>query len=141
VSLAPDSAVFWRDLARFSLNDGRPFIRFRAEGYITRGLKAATKTGDTVALSELSDERGMILWKRYESDAKQGITDTKTHGVEQSNGIELTGQGVTQMYSKEQAKNGVKQARDILVEQSRSLVLPTTRKPRRCLRAQSNRIR
>ncbi|MEP6765174.1 MAG: hypothetical protein ABJB66_12720, partial [Gemmatimonadaceae bacterium] len=41
VAYAPDSAVYWRDMARFGMNSGSVFLRFRAEGWVDKGLNAA----------------------------------------------------------------------------------------------------
>ena len=69
VTYAPDSAAYWRDLARFYLNSGSVFQRFRSEDYVTKGLAAAARTGDSILVAELADERGMVLWRRYETVA------------------------------------------------------------------------
>ncbi|MEP6765481.1 MAG: GWxTD domain-containing protein, partial [Gemmatimonadaceae bacterium] len=102
VTLAPDSGAYWRDLARFYLNSGSVFQRLRAQDYVTKGLRSAEKVGDKLLIAELSDERGMILWRRYEGLAHRSIptNDAPPEGI----------------YSKEQAKHGVGIRRDQLVE-------------------------
>ncbi|MEP6779973.1 MAG: GWxTD domain-containing protein [Gemmatimonadaceae bacterium] len=102
VTFAPESASYWRDLARFYLNSGSVFVRLRAQDYVTKGLKSAEKAGDKLLIAELSDERGMILWRRYETTA---------HGELPSLNAPTGG-----MFNKDQAKYGVGIRRDQLDE-------------------------
>ena len=73
VAIAPDSAMYWRDMARFGLNSGSTFLRFRAEGWLDKGLAAAVRTGDSLMVSDIADESGMIKWHRYELVANQAL--------------------------------------------------------------------
>ena len=106
VTFAPESASFWRDLAKFYLNSGSVFVRLRAEDYITKGLKQAEKSGNPMLIAELADERGMILWRRYEGDANRGVLDEQA--------------GASSSYDAAQAAGGVAIRRDQMLQPARS---------------------
>ena len=99
VSYAPDSAMYWRDLARFGMNSGNAFLRFRAEAWIEKGLGAAERSGDSLLVSDLANEAGMVKWHRYENIANQAL--------------EIEG---APSFSWEQARDGVAVRRDQLVK-------------------------
>ncbi|MEP6779291.1 MAG: GWxTD domain-containing protein, partial [Gemmatimonadaceae bacterium] len=103
VTFAPDSAVFWRDLARFGMSSGWAFTRAAAESWVEQGLAAAVRTGDSIMVSDLADEAGMVKWHRYEGSANRALEITDYH-----------------VFSKEQAEFGVAIRRDMLVKPDRS---------------------
>jgi GWxTD domain-containing protein len=65
--LAPDSARYALDLARFYRSAGTSVMRFTAERWFHRAEEAARRTGDSLLLAESLDQLGMIHWRRYES--------------------------------------------------------------------------
>ncbi|MEP6779974.1 MAG: GWxTD domain-containing protein [Gemmatimonadaceae bacterium] len=105
VSYAPDSGAYWRDLARFYLNSGNGFQRFRSEDFIEKGARAAERAHDNALSAELADESGMIKWRRYEGVANRALEV-----------------GQLDLYSKEQAKKGVQSANDHKVDMGKSFI-------------------
>jgi GWxTD domain-containing protein len=69
VQLAPDSARYALDLARFYRSSGTSIMRFTAERWFHRAEDAARRAGDSLLLAEALDQIGMISWRRYESVA------------------------------------------------------------------------
>ncbi|MEP6765175.1 MAG: GWxTD domain-containing protein [Gemmatimonadaceae bacterium] len=103
VTLAPDSAMYWRDLARFGMSSGYAFTRAAAESWVENGLAAAVRMGDSLMVSDLADEAGMVKWHRYENLANRALEILDYH-----------------VFSKEQAEFGVAIRRDQVVKPDKS---------------------
>lgn len=68
---APDSARYAIDLGRWFLYGDLATLRWQAEGWFEKGLKAARRSGDRAALADALDEVGMIAWRSHENMARR----------------------------------------------------------------------
>ncbi|MEP6765482.1 MAG: GWxTD domain-containing protein [Gemmatimonadaceae bacterium] len=66
---APDSAIYWRDIARFKLDARSGWQQFAAGDFMAKAVDAAERAGNSELTAEMADEMGMIQFREYETQA------------------------------------------------------------------------
>lgn len=114
---APDSARYAIDLGRWFLYGDLSTLRWQAEGWFEKGLKAARRSGDRAALADALDEVGMIAWRSHENVARRRAL---TAGTSVSLGLDV-GNANRQRTPSERLMGDQRALRELVEQQSQEL--------------------
>ena len=66
---APDSATYWRDIARFKMDSRSGWQQATASDFMAKAVDVAEKNGEYELAAETADEMGMLEFRKYETMA------------------------------------------------------------------------
>ena len=92
VELAPDSATYWLDYARFIRATDNSAARAAIPEMLDRAIAGAKRDGRSMLVSQLLDEQGMAVFRNYELEANKAtfVNPVATDGIRMPSAMDGT---------------------------------------------------